>query len=268
MLFRFLGLLLFWASTLPAQPPNPVYFSGKIGKYPIALQINSVGWHTGRVVGYYRYLKNKNYLRLGGHLRGQTLELLEYAGRQHTGTFYLKRMGNVLKGRWVSVSGSYDVILRYRAGNLGKLVRKRLVHFSVRTNRRITGAYGYQDYFLNDYHYTKERPHVEIGFNGGYALIEKLAPNRIKFQAQVVVGPTYHLAYAAGVAYKKKNVFVFEEGACVITIRFKFRRVIMKANNSLQCGFGARSHLDHEFIKIRNDVSFVEETSLKQLLKN
>jgi len=49
------------------------------------------------------------------------------------------------------------------------------------------------------------------------------------------------------------------EDGCEIKVTFTEKTVKMIANNSMDCGFGARAFLDHEFLKISDEIVVLSE---------
>jgi hypothetical protein len=98
--------------------------------------------------------------------------------------------------------------------------------------------------------YSEDNPSVEIGYNGGYVDIFSISEDSLTFIAEMVCGPTYHIAYAEGTAYKVGTNYVYKyEDECEITISFSEKKLKIIANKSFECGFGARAYMDHELYK-------------------
>ncbi|MBN4072484.1 hypothetical protein JYT74_00460 [Crocinitomix catalasitica] len=266
-----MGLLIIALSFLPALAQvDTLKVNGKISTYPIEMEILSSDWERGTFAGRYKYSGKDSYLMLKGEVLGQYIIMYEYYKGEQTGSFYLERSGgDSLMGMWTSATKAFDVELIIGKKEGKKLSAKSLRDYSKETNSDITGSYGIEEYFWNDMWFTDEKPELEIGFNGGYALVEKIDDKSLRFQVEVVVGPTYHLAFASGVARKKGNKYVYEEWmideVCQVTITFGEKLVIMSASNSFECGFGARAHLEHEFVKVSDEVEFKMDTSLEKI---
>ncbi len=127
----------------------------------------------------------------------------------------------------------------------------------------INGTYETEYYFINDMWFEEGKPDLEVGFNGGRAVIEKIDEDSLRFLVEVVCGPTYHIAYANGIAIRNPDadqVYIYDnEDGCRIEILLDVKEVSMSANAGMECGFGARAYLDHTFIKTKDEASFEEE---------
>lgn len=269
--------VLFFLLVLSVQvysQKEPLLLKGKIGSYSIEMMLEQADYETGEFSGKYRYAGKDKYLSLSGVSFGNCLVMDEYYKKDTTGAFWLAFADGKLEGRWIGGQKGYEVSLNVIAGNISVLDCKQLEDYTASTTDDITGSYGTDSYWVNDYFYTDDFPQCEIGFNGGYAIIEEFGNDSIQFAVQVICGPTYHFAIASGMAYKKGKKYIFtenfdEEGEdCVIEIWFDDHAVHMQANQSFQCGFGARAYLEHDFVKISDKADFVEDSSIGQILEN
>lgn len=134
------------------------------------------------------------------------------------------------------------------------------------TSTGIRGSYGTGGNYLNDYWFEDTPPRIELGFGGGYVILEPHGSDSLQFQVEVVCGPTYHFAMAEGMAVKQGDVYVWNNGeGCEIRITPGERSVQLKASASLECGFGARAYLDHDFVKISDQCVFGPDVSLHSI---
>lgn len=263
MIKTFLSLFIV---TLIAQSlsANEVVFNGKIGLYPIEITVNNVNWETGEVEGKYRYANKTSYLLLKGQLYGTCIFLQEFYHEKETGQFFLDYEEDALRGKWISNNKALDVELDWTDALSNKLKYKQIEDFKKETNSNITGTYRTENYFLNDMWLTEENPVMEIGFNGGNALIEEINADSIRFLVEVICGPTYHIAWAEGKAVKRANnsyyclYNAYEGDSCEIFFTFspKATTIYAKSNNSFSCEFGARAYLEHDFDKVDDNVDF------------
>lgn len=241
--------------------------SGKIGDYPIEMVFSSTNWTTGKISGKYRYQSKTKYIELNGQIFGNCLQLTETVKGEVTGEFYLEREADTLYGKWLSTKRHYDVRLLIESGDRTILKSKSLSDYKSEVTDRINGTYHNAHYFLNDMFLTDQNIEMEIGFNGGLAVIEKISNDSIYFQVNVGCGPTYHIAFAEGIAVKNKGsekyTFKIEneysEDLCTITIVFGKKEVSFEATEGFACGFGARAYLSHTFLKTSEAFEFDEE---------
>ncbi len=262
--FFYLFLLFFTAQFAFA---TDVIVIGKIGTYAIEMTVNSVDWDSGEVKGKYRYANKTTYLSLFGNLYGSCIYLEESDQDKVTGHFYLDYKDGALKGKWISNNNVLDVIIEWTEDLSKKLMYKENTPSSEATNDAITGTYSTGSYFLNEMWLTSEHPEMEIGFNGGYAVIEEIHPDSIHFLVEVTCGPTYHTAYAQGIASKigSDNYYclftVYEGDTCEIFFDFtpQSTTIYAKSTSQFSCGFGARAYLEHDFIKVDDAVDFARE---------
>jgi hypothetical protein len=261
----FLTLLAACTSSLA----DTLKLSGSISDYPIEMEIVSANWTKGTFQGRYRYVSKVSYLAISGKVKGDYVEMTETYRDEQAGRFYLKRSQDSLIGIWTNRSKAISVSLLMGKKGKNMLDAKTLTDYSGVASSSISGSYGIEEYFWNDIWFTEQQADMEIGFNGGYALVQEIDEKTIKFQVEVVVGPTYHLAFAAGEAKKKGNKYVYEEWLadkpCRVEITFSDMSVHMEANDSFECGFGARASLGHSFQKIGDQVEFKMDQSLEQI---
>lgn len=240
---------------------------GKIGKYPIEVVITDSDSETGELEGKYRYASKKEYLELKGEVSGAIVTLTEYYNDKSTGNFYLERKENELVGKWIAGNKWYPVVLYLTPTTLQKFAYKTLAERGAKASPKIGGTYSDENYYINDWFFKEDKPELELGFSGGTATFEQLHPDSLRFLVQVVCGPTYHIAYAAGVAVKKSEqsyyclLEAYEGDTCEVQIEFseKLARVKAIGTNHYVCGFGARAYLDHEFTKISDETDFSED---------
>jgi hypothetical protein len=251
---------------------SPLIYTGKIDTYAIQLEITSYDIEKGTFEGRYKYASQKKYITLKGEVNYTCLFIEEFDKGVQTHEFYLEMDGKNLNGFWTSESKTRKVELRLARGDLSKWTFKTLEDLSVNVTNSINGSYGNESYWINDYFATPDNPSVEIGFNGGYAVFKKVGADSLEFQLEVICGPTYHFAYAGGMAVKQDSVYKYvsmeyatEDSPCEITITFSEKQVHVSANQSMDCGFGARAYLDHYFVKISESTLMNEDISLSTL---
>lgn len=257
-------VLIAFALTTQIGFANDAVINGKIGTYPVEMTVSKVDWESGEVEGRYRYANKTSYLTLNGQLYGSCIYLEEFYHEKKSGEFYLDVEEGALIGKWIANNKVMDVTLEWTTDLSNKLKYKRLEDFRKETNKNITGTYRNEVYFLNDMWLTEENPVMEIGYNGGAALIEEINADTIHFLVTAVCGPTYHLAYANGYAVKTKPneyycLYNANEGdSCEIFINMGSQSTFIsaKSNNSFTCEFGMRAYLEHEFIKVDDNVDF------------
>lgn len=244
---------------------DPLKYAGKIGPYSIEVDITANNWEEASFEGKYRYAGKKAYLTLKGEINDDCYYIEESYNGKQTGEFYLMQEEGKLTGYWVSGTKSHPVELDYVKGDTRLLIAKSLIEYSSTVSDDITGSYGNELYFINDMWYEEGKPDVEIGFNGGHAVFEQLSDDSLRFSFELICGPTYHFAFGDGVAVKQDSIYVWEnEDGCHIEFTPGEKSVYVEANNSMECGFGARAYVSHKFFKISDSHSF-EETSLKEL---
>jgi hypothetical protein len=245
--------------------------TGKIGNYPIEMEIETVSWETGELDGKYRYTHKDSYLDIEGEILQDIVWIEESYKGEVTGTFYLELVENALEGKWVAGSTWFPVNLEL--SNRDKFNTKTLDDYSKDVNADISGGYAIEDYFLNDMWFRDDNPQMEIGFNGGGLVVEEMGADSLKFTVNVICGPTYHIAYASGMAYQSsENVYdclleAYDGDTCYITLEKSLKSFHVKASYGFACGFGARAYLDHTFIKITDRYKFdgEEEVSLSEM---
>ncbi len=257
-IFLFITLLTY--KTFANQ--NELKLEGTIGKFPIEIIISNNNWEEGTFEGKYHYKNKKESLSIKGEIFSPCVEIEEFYNEENTGTFYLERIGDNFSGKWVSDATSYDVSLSIKSGDKNLLSAKSLKDYAEKTSKSFSGTYESELYYINDYFFEKNNPQIEIASNGGSVVIKELSQDSINFQVMVVCGPTYHIAYAEGIAIKKDSIYEYrealseDEDECVIKITFGDRSVKMEADVSFVCMFGARAYLNHEFIKVDDKAEF------------
>jgi hypothetical protein len=230
-------------------------YQGFVGTYPVELLIENNDEEYGLVSGTYRYMKKTTYIEIQGEVGPPVVYLEEYVNGDTTGYWYLEMNGDSLTGKWVGNGLVYDVVLEYTTGDRSLLSRKTEHDYNKEVNGDLTGEYEVNEYFINDMWVTEENLHPELGYNGGVLTIEELDEGRIEFMVEAVCGPTYHIAYAEGIAEKSGSEYVYRNGECLITFTFNNKRVKVSAASSMDCEFGARAYLGHEFIKVSNSIT-------------
>ncbi len=263
-------LSLFCGSVLAQVDKVEVQLTGKIDKYPIEVAFNSFNRTTGELEGVYRYAGKRSYIQLKGQMVDRVIYLEESYKNEITGVFYLEENEKELTGTWISGSGnkSFDVTLNTNDNTFFPLSTKSLEEISElnEVSADLTGSYGVEFYWINDMWFSEETKQLELGFNGGFAVLEQLGTDSLHFQVEVICGPTYHFAMSDGIAYLKDTAYIYtNEDGCEISITGGGKRARLSANMSFECGFGARAFLDHEFIKITDEPLFGENTSLEAL---
>lgn len=233
--------------------------TGNVGGYAVEMFIDSADNITGEFSGEYRYLNQENYLTIKGQNLDDVIYIEEFYLENQTGTFYLENDSETITGVWVNGEGTitYEVMLRSSDNNYDFISRKSLEEYNAESSESISGTYKVSHNFINDYFVTEDNPVYEIGFNGGTASFEELEDGKLKFEIELICGPTYHFALAEGVAVKKDDVYVFseslwDEDICEITFKFENKTVYATSNNGFACGFGARAYMDHILIKVED----------------
>jgi len=235
-----------------AQKENPLMYLGKIGNLKIEMSIVKNDFQTGKFQGKYRYSGKEAYLTLSGTYYSPCLHIEESYKDKVTGDFYLELVGDSLIGFWKNDKKVLDVKLAYKSGNQQLLSRKLPKDYANQVSSSIEGTYESHLFFINDYWSPQQ---VEIGYNGAKATIKIIDEESIDINFEAICGPTYHFATGGGIAVKEGDEYIYRnEDGCEIKVRFTEKTVKMIANNSMDCGFGARAFLDHEFLKISDDV--------------
>lgn len=232
---------------------NKVVYKGKIGNYNITLTLDSCNHITGKVYGRYHYNNKPASLIITGEFNTPVLTLTEKYQEKITGEWFLEAVKDSLVGSWINNTKKLKVKLLYSSGDKNLLKRKTEVDYNKEVNNKISGLYQINYNFINDMWVDESNLSPEIGYNGGNAEITELDANRISFQLEMICGPTYHMAFAEGIATKVDGKYMYtNEDGCEISLEFKDKKLIAKANNSMSCGFGARAYLDHELYKIKD----------------
>ena len=270
MKIKILVLLAFVSLNL-----NAVAFTitGKVGAYPIEMEIENVNWETGELLGKYRYANKESYLKLEGEILHDIVWMEESYKGEVTGTFYLVITDSGFNGKWISGKKWHDVVLNTTPEIKSKLSTKQIADYTKETTNSVSGGYGVETYFINDMWFREDNPSLEVGFNGGVLLLEEISNDSLRFYAQVVCGPTYHLAYASATAKRiSENTYscilnISEKDTCFVDIEIGEKSAHVTARGNFVCGFGARAYLDHEFMKITDQFKFdKEEVTLGDLI--
>ena len=236
------------------------------------MEITSYDRITGDVQGRYKYEGKSEYLDLKGTSYGSVVVLQEYYNGNQTGEFFLTVEpldGQSLYGKWVGSNGNvFDVDLGYTDFTYPFSI-KSLTSFNKETNSDLSGVYGTETYYINDMWFTEDNPLLEVGFGGGYLALDPIDEDSLWFEAEFIVGPTYHFAYAKGIAINKDTCFVYKnEDGCVIEIwtNPSKKEVYIKGGSSMDCGFGARAHMDHHVVKVSDTIPSEEFPTLRKIL--
>lgn len=249
-------LLLAITFLLVGLTSNAQTLKGKVGKYPVEMEIQSVDWVTGKIEGKYKYSRKDAYIELKGEVLQGIIYLEEFFKGKSTGNFYLEGIDDRLEGKWIGGTSWYDVVLYPDDKAWEMLNSKSLEDYSKEVSPRINGGYADENYFINDMWFQEDNPQLEIGLNGGALVLEEVHTDSLRFYVNAVCGPTYHIAYATGVAHKVSPakyeclIEAYENDTCLIYLELKEKEVHVWAKGNFLCGFGARAYLDHTFTKI------------------
>lgn len=248
--------LLIFINGLITFAQLPLIYKGKIGDYKIEVQFESCDSLDGGFSGKYRYEGKQNFLSLSGELTPPVIYMQEYFKGDTTGYWYLEMSGDSIKGFWVGNNNVAAVYLKYASGDRSILWRKTEIEYNKQVNSSLTGDYEVNNYFINDMWLSEENIFPEIGYNGGLISVIEREDGSIYFSVEAVCGPTYHIAYADGIAKKNGKIYVYQnEDGCSITFDFNDKKVAVESNSSMDCGFGARAYLSHDFVKVNNTPS-------------
>ncbi len=267
---NFLPLLLLIAYSASAFSQSHVWLKGKIGKYPIEMEL----WRTEQdtehsLQGKYNYKGKTNSLTLEGNSLGKrVLQLDEYFKKENTGSFYLQMdEKDTLKGKWIAGKKHFDAYLTVSKGNFKDLLSYKNEKLSRLTNEAIEGSYVEEHYFINDMWFTDENPQIEIGYNGGYLIIKEKHKDTLEFSLEKTCGPTYHFATASGKAYRindstfqYRSKSDYSDNYCMFQLIQGEKEIrIEQSSSSSACGFGARAYADGTFLKIKNQTPVIKE---------
>lgn len=249
---------------------NSLFLKGKIGTYKIEMEITNRDYITGDLEGKYNYKGKSAHLDLTGTTFNSGVILEETYEGEPTGTFYLSFIDEKLEGKWIHNKKWYDVELKVVSGDTTLLQSKTLEEYSQEVNNDLSGVYGTETYFMNDMWFSEETPQMEVGFNGGYLVLEQIHADSIRFETELICGPTYHFAVARGVAVLTDSCYLYQnDDGCIIEIlpNTEEKTVFIEANSSFDCGFGMRAHMYHSLIKVSNEIPEEEEwPSLPKIL--
>ncbi len=240
-----------------SQQENPLMYLGKIGNLKIEMLIEKNDFQTGQFQGKYRYNGKEAYLNLSGTYYSPCLHMEESYKEKVTGDFYLELVGDSLIGYWKNDKKVLDVKLAYKSGNQQLLSRKLPEDYADQVSSSIEGTYESHLYFISAYWSPQQ---IEIGYNGAKATVKIIDEESIDINFEAICGPTYHFATGGGLAVKEGDEYIYRnEDGCEIKVTFTEKTVKMVANNSMDCGFGARAFLDHEFLKISDKVEVLTD---------
>ena len=246
-------------------------FSGEIGDFPVLMKITEIDWETGYLSGDYHYVNKEGDFEIKGEILSDCVILSEFYEGENTGDFYLQLEKGYLTGKLISGNDWFNVKLKIGKSGTKKLAIKTLEDYSEACNSGITGAYLCETHFINDMWFEDDKPELEIGFNGGKAIIERINKDSVEFLIEVYCGPTYHMAYAKGVAINSgvdKYTCIYEateEDTCRIVLSFSDRSIHASAFGGFSCGFEPRAYLDHVFTKVSDRHNFREEASGEEI---
>ncbi|HRE74301.1 MAG TPA: hypothetical protein PK637_14170 [Flavobacteriales bacterium] len=248
----------------------PMVLNGSVDNYKIEMEISNFNPGTNEITGKYKYDSQKAYLELKGKAMGTTWMLEEYSKGKNTGTFYLNIDHKSAMGWWTDEKKSLAVDLA-SSSRISSVNSFDFEYNNFNPGKGITGSYSTEYYWVNDFHNDPTQPALEIGFNGGYAVFEEQKNGNLKFQLEVICGPTYHFAYAEGIAEKKGKKYIYtsseysDETPCEIVFTIDGNIIHAEANQSMGCGFGARAYLSHDFTKFSDKFQMGEGVSLEKL---
>lgn len=273
LIFLSAFVLLFFPLFGQNKPTTLLKYIGRIDTFPIELELMSYDYSTGVIKGRYKYVSQKKYLELKGTISYPCIEVEESYKGKVTGNFFLEMDKLLLNGYWTNQTKARKVELNLTQGDLKNWKFKKLEDYTASTNTNSEGSYGVESFWINDFFATPDNPSVEIGFNGGYAVFKKIGEDTLQFQLEVICGPTYHFAYAAGFAIKKGDLYFYvsssestdEMEPCQITFKFSDKSVYAEANSTMACEFGARAYLGHTFTKVSDAIKLGEEVSLSSI---
>jgi len=234
-----------------SQKESTLNYTGKIGNLKIELTILKNDFLTGEFQGKYRYAGKEAYLNLKGTFFSPCLSMEESYKDKVTGNFFLELVDDSLLGYWLNESKVLKVKLDYQAGDRKLLSRKLPEDYASEVSSSIEGTYEYHLNFINDY-WSPEQ--TEIGYNGAKSTVKIIDKDSIYIVFEAVCGPTYHFAIGEGVAVKEGEFYVYRFEDCEIIVSFTEKTVKMEANNSMDCGFGARAYLEHDFSKVSDQI--------------
>lgn len=240
---------------------DPLIIEGGIGQYAIEMKITDSDSENGTFEGVYNYKGHNNTLTLTGEIYDECLLIKERYNGKETGEFYLDVEGDKLKGKWLDSSRWFSVDLKILSGDRSLITAQTLEDKNAHLSSAITGTYEVDYYFINDMWFRDDQPNIELGYNGGYFAVEEHHGDSLSFAFEVICGPTYHFAMGEGMAYKSDTFFVcqmYEE--CLLEISISNKKLKAVAHgSSIDCGFGARAHLDDTFIKTKEEFKALEE---------
>lgn len=253
---KFLLFCAFSFQLLSAFSQEPLVYKGKIGDYGVEVFFESCDPISGELIGKYRYEGKQSFLSLSGELTPPVIYMEEYFKEDTTGYWYIEIFGDSIKGLWIGNNNAAAVNLSYSSGDRSALRMKTEIDYNNEVNASLTGDYEVNIFFINDMWLSEDNLFPEIGYNGGLLTVKEKEDGNIDFVVEVVCGPTYHIAFANGLAIKSSNKYIYKnEDSCSITFSFKDKKVAVESNSSIDCGFGARAYLSHEFIKVSNTPS-------------
>ncbi len=239
--------------------------SGNVGGYEIEMIIEISDYETGEFSGRYRYLSQEDFLEISGTNHTTLLHIEEFYNGTSSGYFYLEIDGDNLTGWWTNTNKAYPVELKVVDGNRDHLTTKSPKEFADECNSEITGTYEVNNYYIHDYWVDQGQPWAyQLGYSGGSIVFEDVGEGKLWFQLEFLCGPTFHIASAEGIAMKDGDVYKYSEmlwgeDACEIIFEFSEKGVSAIANGNYTCGFGARAYVDHELIKISDEVTELDK---------
>lgn len=270
-----IGFLLMLLIGLSSVAQN-VILTGFVGKYPIEMELWKV--KGNKIGGKYNYKGKTSFLNLSGSIYDNSiLEMEESYGDEQTGTFFVEKYNDTLKGKWVSGTKWHNTYLLVKKGKLGDLSDNEIEILNKKTNKTITGCYVEDIHFINDMWFNDNNPQIEVGYNGGFIMVKELNKDSIEFTLQKICGPTYHFAFASGIAtrindstFRYQSQDEYSDDVCEFDITISKDKTITttQISSTSACGFGARAYADGIFTKIKNGIVTKEgEIELNDIYK-
>lgn len=256
-----LAICLLFSSLGFAQAP--VKYAGAIGTYSIEVELYPSGSKEHSATGKYRYKGKTSYLDLkGDFLPGGAVYLEESYNGKVTGEFYLEKGDEgSLTGKWIGGEKYYETELMLESGDMTALYPESTEDLRESTSPGIEGSYASEFFFINDMWFREDNPQMEIGFNGGAIAVREVSEDTINVHFDLICGPTYHMAYYNGRAWKtgpntyeaKFSEFDDEEGCHLIFVFTDRQMEIQQKSSSFACGFGARAYAEGTYDKVNDE---------------
>jgi hypothetical protein len=240
-----------WSFGQLQQFSKPLVYAGRMEGLAFELEVIAYDRSKEEFTGRYKYIPHNKYITLKGHTYEHCLEMVESFKGKISGNFYLEINGNGCTGYWSNGERALEVEMSLIRGDIAEWKIPLFTDKIIQSNSNLSGTYETSWSFVNPQFY----PVIEIGSNACVLWVEEVSKETIQFSVEAVCGPTYHFAYAEGIAIKHHNYYVFESTddyseKCIITFKFTENKVDIEANGSIACGFGARAYLGHELYKV------------------